>query len=641
MSIVQSPVARAVSAIVRGVSNGEKGGGQAGSTLAFHALTYDDTTYEMLGVKTGTGDLTTDHTSDLYAKDHEDVYRLFGEDEPVWSGGRVVGNHMPESDDWTVNGSAQADTVIQSATELYYPGTSSNQRVYQEVDTGREIPEDMSRTDIPLTTSWRRYFFGHTFSNGLEAGISFEAKSDDLAGSGETHVKLDRVSTTTRIEFHVDNSIEGTLEIRNLQVEFGPGTSSKPGEFVATSGGSTGHAGVPVAYKVYANENGNSVASNVVTEAVGSALSEAPYLQYYPAATNAFTYSNDASGTGWTAPSGGTKTFDQVGLTGEPNTATLIEDTDGASTYPPYHSDLSFSGSVITCRIWVKKDNDESRFPNFRINWFGGSAVSEYLTFNTKTGASHIATATSNGTVTHEVIDEGDWWAILSQYEQTSEGNTSVRYQIRPAYTTTLTGSEEVSATGSIVMGNLEAFEDKTIAEVRGLGPIFSEGSSVTTDATVYYFGVSNASDDPQAWFFETFSTVDEAVLAGNSPLASPTENRWIKDYSAQTRFFVDGDTLVVNEGAEEDAAREIGFVYDFGSTQAGASVNGSAWDESSSAAGWADTGLSNTGIYIGCEDEAASVNDMHPAAVKFRNFRIYDIPDYAAGKSTIDDLMS
>ena len=58
--------------------------GDAGATLAFHALTPDQTSFEMLGVATGTGDLTATHTSTIYAQDHEDVYRGFGANEPVW-----------------------------------------------------------------------------------------------------------------------------------------------------------------------------------------------------------------------------------------------------------------------------------------------------------------------------------------------------------------------------------------------------------------------------------------------------------------------------------------------------------------------------------------------------------------------------
>ena len=72
-----------------------------GATLAFHALTPDSSTYEMLGVSTGTGDLTTTHTSTIYAQDHEGVYRGFGANEPVWEGGRVVTNLLMYSEDFS------------------------------------------------------------------------------------------------------------------------------------------------------------------------------------------------------------------------------------------------------------------------------------------------------------------------------------------------------------------------------------------------------------------------------------------------------------------------------------------------------------------------------------------------------------
>ena len=75
------------------------GGGATGP--AFHALTYDPDTYEMLGVKTGTGDLTTTHADTLYAPDYEGVQRAFGADEPVWAGGRVVDKSLIYSDDFS------------------------------------------------------------------------------------------------------------------------------------------------------------------------------------------------------------------------------------------------------------------------------------------------------------------------------------------------------------------------------------------------------------------------------------------------------------------------------------------------------------------------------------------------------------
>jgi hypothetical protein len=73
---------------------------QAATGPAFWALTPDETTYEMLGVKTGTGDLTTTHTADLYALDSDNVWRKFGANDAVWSGGRLVRNHVARSNDF-------------------------------------------------------------------------------------------------------------------------------------------------------------------------------------------------------------------------------------------------------------------------------------------------------------------------------------------------------------------------------------------------------------------------------------------------------------------------------------------------------------------------------------------------------------
>jgi hypothetical protein len=80
------------------VSNTFNGDAQEDTGPAFWALTPDETTYEMLGVKTGTGDLTTTHTSSLYAPDYNGTYRPYGANDAVWSGCRLVVNYAPNSD---------------------------------------------------------------------------------------------------------------------------------------------------------------------------------------------------------------------------------------------------------------------------------------------------------------------------------------------------------------------------------------------------------------------------------------------------------------------------------------------------------------------------------------------------------------
>ncbi|GAG20654.1 unnamed protein product, partial [marine sediment metagenome] len=72
----------------------------------------------------------------------------------------------------------------------------------------------------------------------------------------------------------------------------------------------------------------------------GTPLSDNPYLQYYPAAENEVFYSNNITGpaAGWTVMAGAESTFDQIGLTGEPNTASLVSRVLGLATESAYRA---------------------------------------------------------------------------------------------------------------------------------------------------------------------------------------------------------------------------------------------------------------------------------------------------------------
>ena len=107
------------------------------------------------------------------------------------------------------------------------------------------------------------------------------------------------------------------------------------------------------------------------------------------------------------------------------------------------------STDSYTFSVYVKKDNDESRFPEFRIQPAGG--VTEPLTagqINTKTGA--LALRTGGGAPL--VSDEGAYWRVAVTETDNDSGNTEVRCSVVPAYSATLGGAEDVTLTGSMVV---------------------------------------------------------------------------------------------------------------------------------------------------------------------------------------------
>jgi hypothetical protein len=87
--------------------------------------------------------------------------------------------------------------------------------------------------------------------------------------------------------------------------------------------------------------------------------------------------------------------------------------------------------TVYSGSIFVKKDTNESRFPEFYLRTEGVSFNEIYVQLNTKTGASVIRS--QNGTVSQSVESSGDYWRIKLTVTNTSD--TTITFGIRPAIT--------------------------------------------------------------------------------------------------------------------------------------------------------------------------------------------------------------
>ena len=228
---------------------------------------------------------------------------------------------------------------------------------------------------------------------------------------------------------------------------------------------------------------------NVVVEAVGNPLPSPAYLQYFPAAENELLYSRDLT-QGWDSDAGVSETYDQVGITGEPNTASLVSSTTAnADVYQRVFPD-SVIGDEYVLGVCLKKT--VGTVPDCKL--ILRVADVKGAIFNTTTG---IATPDTDYSV--EVIDLGDWWKVLLQ--KTATG-TACYVQIAPS----------VAGTGSVTIGNVEWYANKTIAEVRGLGPIFTTTAAVATDQTAYSFDLSNCNENSGAYYLDMRTDLPEIV---------------------------------------------------------------------------------------------------------------------------------
>jgi hypothetical protein len=585
---------------------------------AFHALTPDPLTYEMKGVLAGTGDLTTTHTADLYAPDHEGVYRAFEANEPVWAGGRVVRNLL-QYENATLNQGTEVDkgngvfeaTATQNNTLVRFDSVNTVNGYIENVPTvcAIDVRRILGTGDVTLQLN-----AGTSFIMPLTS--EFQRFSLDRPGGGTNYAFMDiRMMTNADvIEYRfpqIDQNVEN-------------GLTNEPGDYVKPKNQNSISSA-----KAFANANGNTVASNVVTEAVGAPLADVPYLQYYPAAQNDCLYSRDLTNAAWSIIQTGASSYDQVGLTGEPNTASLISDDDAANI-AQLSNTVTVGTGDITGRFFVKKDTDQSRMPAFAfVN------TTYEIAMNTQTGATSVL----SGTGSHEVVDLGGWWLVLLQVNN-SVANTQIR--ISPARQTVL-GVDDPTATGSIIVGNVEVHAGKTIAEVRGLGPIFTEASAVATDAPVYSFDQANYADNA-AWFYEhtisaNISTVSNDSEGGVAFSGLAYIGLYYYESGGAMRFSARGagggtfgPTNIINALVPDTMHRYGWSGHLTDNTAAVKETITNAWSaDASSYTGWSVSALS------AMSNSAVSAK----FSAKMRELQRYDITSYADGKTIIDDLMS
>ena len=368
-------------------------------------------------------------------------------------------------------------------------------------------------------------------------------------------------------------------------------------------------------------EAGSDVSSVHGNESSGGApLAEVPYLQYYPAAENKAPYSNDL--TNWTAQVTPVVTaLDQIGLTGEPNTATLVTDADAGVISAVRILYTHANGVSNTVKIWIKKDTDQTRFPRIVT-----SSPSTFVFFNTETGASRIAT----GSATIEVADDGDWWILMVEW---TTNNTNAYIEISPAGNSNFVGGGNAAATGSVIIGNVESHSGKTIAEVRGLGPIFTTTAAVATDATVYSLDASNHDNTNGGYYAEvmpTASTTESPVeFSGDFELLSLNDAADLLYYDATNAQIESADgtnTAAKSFATVTDTMFQVGLAY--GSSNMRINVDGT----------WG-TAASYDGAYPSSSPQALDVLRAAGYAAGIRDLRRYD-ETYADVQTTIDGLM-
>jgi hypothetical protein len=246
-----------------------------------------------------------------------------------------------------------------------------------------------------------------------------------------------------------------------------------------------------------------------------------------------------------------------------------------------------------------------------------------------------------------EVLDTGDFWVLLVQYTPTAAGE----FRIQPARATTLGGAEDNAVTGSIVLGQCEYHGNKTIAEVRGLGPIFTTTAAASTDRTVYNFEQANQNNTEAAWTCDVFPYVgmDDPLPAAvwwDESLLFFGSAHGITHYANAAPYFgfrnqPSGGGNGTTGGGDAADRPEVMKPYTFGISYHAGEMSAGRLHNGQPSTVWAETLTTfhsaghETGISLG---KPVPANSGMPYGI--RNIRRYNITSYAEGKQIIEGLM-
>ncbi len=515
--------------------------------------------------------------------DNEGNYHACKAEEFRSFGARRVENLASFSEDISnaaytyANGAANA-----SATSATFDGTANGELRQLAVGGASVISGEALILSVTIAVT------SGTISSDAALQIGFASTSggfsaDDLADigsdvtSGElrfSHPATSDASGDIDIIVRCDDAV--TLTITKIQVENSTGRAdtTTPSEYVASSVHNATASGV----KLFQTLNGNSVASNVVTEAVGANISAATLLGYTAegAATELSGLSNDFDS--WTAVTSAAAVQDAVGLTGAPNEAWTITDND-AWVLESVQENTTVANDGLTHYMVtrVAYDASPSVYPFINMRLTVGTQLDQGLVLDPSDG-SYVEVNTAGSTVS--VVRVGDFWEVVQSLTNNTTGNTNLRMLLYPAYNTDGSVTANITAQGSTVFASCELYKTTW-----SYSPVLTTGGSTKTraddvEATLASIDWSVV-DAAGSISFELTPLFNDAVT-GQKSILTPNSGSTNRGFALTTGVakridLLDGANVAAKTSAWSTAGQTITVKARWGSSTMRMSVDGSS----------------------------------------------------------------
>jgi len=282
-----------------------------------------------------------------------------------------------------------------------------------------------------------------------------------------------------------------------------------------------------------------------VDDSGGTPLAEAPSLMSQPALTNLLLSSNDLTNAAWNISGSVTRTFDQTGLTGAANDATLLTSTGNGSqvgqtiTLPTQNTSYVLVGRY-------KKTAQTAQMTVQALN-FGVSAT--YRVDTNGTTVTNISTQEVRCDV------DGDY---VTMYMRFNPG-TGTTGNIFSKFAVSGTSGE------SFIVLNMELYEADTIAQVRRCAPIVTGASTVTVPIVDGDYDDANHSDTEGLYYFEFALASDSADLSGDIGILSLNAGADLAYFDATNDDFESTDgtnTATASQAITADTFYPVSIAY-------------------------------------------------------------------------------